>query len=100
MVPTRMQRPIRRSLMVAVAAGVTLAIAVVGVGALGSHEEGSAATVTRPAGSVQGVARTAPRAAPVPLPSGPAMAPPTDAPPQRVFEDWQINEMNARHPEP
>lgn len=79
---------------------VTLALASVAAGTLAEDSRGSAATVSRPAGAVEGVAPAEPRAAPLALPTVPAMAPPAEALPQPVYADWQINEMTARHPEP
>ena len=60
---------------------------------------GSPAVVVRPAASGEDIAPAGARATQILPPSGPAVAP-TDARPRRVYADWQINEMTARHPEP
>ena len=98
MVPTLTRRPARRSLVLALLGALTLALAGVGVGALASQDGGRTATVFRPAGAVEDTAPIGPYT--VPIRSGPAVALPSDPTPRRVYADWQINEMNARHPEP
>ena len=100
MVPTLTLRLARRIHIVAMAAAITPALAVVAIGALASHDGGSAATVARPARSAESVAPAGMSPAPVLLPPGAVMAPPAAATPQSVYADWQINEMSARHPEP
>ena len=91
-------KPARRSHMV-VAAALTVALAVGLVGAPAWYGHGSSATVVRPAGSDEEVAPAGARTTRLPPPPGPAAAP-ADAEPPRVYADWQINEMTARHPEP
>jgi hypothetical protein len=100
MVSTMTRRPAYRSLVLAVMVALTLALAVSAVGALALQDGGSATTVTRPAGAGKADALGGAGTAPVALPIVPAVAPTAEAPPQRAFEEWQINEMSARHPEP
>jgi hypothetical protein len=100
MVPTLTQPPARRLRVVAVVGVLMLVLAAVAVGALASRDGGSAVTGTRPTSPVENVPPAETRTAPAPLESGPTVASPADPTPTPVYEEWQINEMNARHPEP
>src|SRR5262245_32342816 len=98
--PTLSQHLAPRRVMVAIIGVLMLAFAIIAIGALASSVGESAPPAGRPAESEQGDAPAEAGEVPLQLRSGAVVVSPADATPQRRYAEWEINEMQARHPEP